>query len=74
MARFHLPLIGAAVLLLAACGPNEGDRALSGGAIGMGTGALVGGPIGAVIGGAVGATTGAVTETDDINLGKPVWR
>jgi hypothetical protein len=29
---------------------------------------------GALIGGAVGAGTGALTDEDQINLGKPVWR
>lgn len=73
MTRIEVLAAGAALLLLAACGANEGDRALSGGAIGAGTGAVVGGPVGAVVGGAAGATTGAVTEEDDINLGDPIW-
>jgi osmotically inducible lipoprotein OsmB len=29
---------------------------------------------GALIGGAVGAGAGALTDEDDINLGKPIWR
>lgn len=67
------------LLTLAACGESKSDRALSGGAIGAGAGAvggaLVGAPIaGAVIGGAVGAGTGALTDKNDVNLGKPVWR
>jgi len=73
----------AAVLLalcaLGACGNTTGDRALSGGGIGAGVGALVGllvgAPLeGALIGGAVGAGTGALTNTNQVNLGKPVWR
>ena len=61
-------------LALAACGETRGERALSGGAIGAGAGAvggaLMGGdPVtGALIGGAVGAGTGALTDKDQINL------
>jgi osmotically inducible lipoprotein OsmB len=73
-----------AVLLLSlfalgACGNTTGDRALSGGGIGAGVGALgglmVGAPLeGAVIGGAVGAGTGALTDRSEVNLGRPIWR
>ena len=67
------------LLALAACGSSTSDRALSGGGIGAGVGlvggALVGAPIeGALIGGAVGAGTGALTDEDDVDLGKPIWR
>jgi uncharacterized membrane protein len=66
-------------LSLAACGSSTTDRALSGGAIGAGGGAaaglLFGSPVtGALIGGALGAGTGALTDSDQIDLGKPVWR
>jgi len=70
----------ALMALLAACGHSQSDRALSGGGIGAGVGAagaaLTGGsPIGgAVIGGAIGAAGGALTDEDDVNLGKPAWR
>ncbi|MFY7961393.1 MAG: YMGG-like glycine zipper-containing protein, partial [Elsteraceae bacterium] len=38
-------------------------------------GALVGSPgTGALIGGAVGAGTGALTNNNQINAGRPVWR
>lgn len=63
-----------AMLALSACGQSKGERALSGGAIGAGggavAGALTGGdPVtGAIIGGAAGAATGALTDPDDINL------
>lgn len=63
-----------AVLALSACGDTRGERALSGGAIGAGAGAvggaLTGGsPVtGALIGGAVGAGAGALTDKDQINL------
>lgn len=77
-------LIFSAIILLSlstlsACGNTTGDRALSGGGIGAGVGALgglmVGAPIeGAVIGGAVGAGAGALTNKNQINLGRPIWR
>ena len=68
-----------ALLALAACGHSTGDRALSGGAIGAGVGAvggaLLGAPLGgALIGGAVGAGAGALTSSDQIDLGRPIWR
>lgn len=64
---------------LGARGDTTGDRAISGGGIGAGVGALggliVGAPIeGTLIGGAVGAGTGALTDKDQIDLGKPIWR
>lgn len=64
------------ITLLSACGNTPGERALSGGAIGAGTGAvgaavLNANPIaGALIGGGVGAVTGAVTDKRQINLGR----
>jgi osmotically inducible lipoprotein OsmB len=72
-------LCAAAILGLSACGETTTDRALSGGAIGAGAGAvggaLLGHPVaGAAIGGAAGAATGGMTDKDDVNLGKPVWR
>ena len=71
--------VSLSLLALAACGETTTDRALSGGAIGAGAGlvggALLGAPVaGAVLGGAAGAATGAVTDKDDVDLGKPVWR
>jgi hypothetical protein len=66
-------------LLLAGCGYNQGDRAVSGGLIGAGAGAVIGsvtgiGPAGgAVLGGAVGAIGGAATSPRDLNLGRPIW-
>lgn len=68
------------ILLLTACGNTKSDRALSGAGLGAGTGALVGAATGgsavtgALIGGAGGAAAGALTDKDDINLGRPVWR
>ena len=52
----------ATLLMLAACGSSTSDRAISGGAIGAG------------VGGAAGAFTGALTNENDIDLGKPVWK
>jgi len=69
---------GLALLGLAGCGYSPGSRALSGGAIGAGGGAIIGaatglGPgTGALIGGAAGALTGAVTNPNTVNLGRPL--
>ena len=68
----------ASALILAACGTNPGDRAVSGGLLGAGAGAAIGAATGnpgagAAIGGAVGAVTGAVTDPCTLNLGDPVW-
>lgn len=69
-----LSLCALMALSLSACGNTKGERALSGGAIGAGVGAvgstLVGGSLatGAVIGGVAGAATGALTDKDDIDL------
>jgi osmotically inducible lipoprotein OsmB len=66
--------------LLAACGTSTSDRAISGGAIGAGAGALGGAALGgspltgALLGGAGGAAVGGLTDSKDIDLGKPVWR
>lgn len=68
-----------ATLALAACGTSTTDRALSGGGIGAGVGAvggaLLGSPVeGALIGGAVGAGAGALTTSEQVDLGRPLWR
>jgi hypothetical protein len=77
--KFLAPLAATAALLsLAACGNTPGSRALSGGAIGAGAGAIVGaatglGPgTGALIGGGAGALTGAATNNRQIDLGRPL--
>jgi osmotically inducible lipoprotein OsmB len=72
-------LLASSVLLLSACGTSTQDRALSGGGIGAGAGAvgglLLGHPIeGALLGGAAGAAGGALTKSSDIDLGTPVWK
>ncbi|HQT67736.1 MAG TPA: YMGG-like glycine zipper-containing protein [Acetobacteraceae bacterium] len=71
-------LLAVTAISLAGCGYTPGSRALSGGAIGAGAGAIVGavtgiGPgTGALIGGGVGALGGAVTNAHTINLGAPL--
>jgi hypothetical protein len=68
-------LLSVSVLGLAACGYSPGQRALSGGAIGAGGGAIIGaatgmGPgTGALIGAGAGALTGAATTHRQLNLG-----
>ena len=66
-------LIAATVLMLAGCGTMAGDRAISGGLIGAGVGAVTGG-VGVVVGAALGAGAGYVIKPEDINLGAPIWR
>ena len=64
---------------LAGCGTTPQERAISGGAIGAGAGAvggaLTGNPLaGARIGGAGGAAAGALTSPSQVDLGRPVWK
>jgi len=60
-------VLTAVLLTVTACGDTWGQRAVTGGGIGAGTGAVIGAltPLGvlpgALIGGAVGAGTGAAT-------------
>jgi hypothetical protein len=69
-----------ALVLLAACGSQPGERAVSGGALGAAGGAAVGGLTGgsllggALLGGAAGAAAGALTSPSDVNLGRPAWK
>jgi hypothetical protein len=79
MTRWITAAALAASLGLAACGSSTQDRALSGGALGAAAGgalgAVAGEPLGgALLGGAAGAATGALTDQDDIDLGKPIWK
>ena len=73
-------VILATLMSVSACGNQPGERALSGGGIGAGVGALgtavVGGnPVaGALVGGAVGAAAGGLTSSRDVVLGKPIWK
>jgi len=75
MKLFHIVLLALMLTALSACGYTKGERALSGGAIGAGLGA-VGGAItggspttGAIVGGAAGAAVGAITDKEDLDLG-----
>lgn len=61
-----------AILLLAGCGTQMGDRLASGAALGAGAGAIAGG-VGAVPGAIIGAAVGGLTRPDQVNLGKPPW-
>lgn len=65
-------LAAAAVVALAGCGTQMGDRLASGAAIGAGTGAVFGG-VGAIPGAVVGAAVGGLTSPEQVNLGEPVW-
>lgn len=66
--------------LISACGNTAQDRAISGGLLGAGVGAVGGSVIGggagagAILGGAAGAAAGGLTKEKDINLGKPIWK
>ncbi len=68
-------LLALSLTALAGCGDSPGHRALTGGAIGAGTGAIIGSVTGmgagtgALIGGGVGAVGGAATNRNQINLG-----
>jgi len=67
-----------ASLSLAGCGSTRGDRGLSGGLLGAGTGAVIGSlagsaGTGALWGGLGGAAIGLLTSPDVINLGEPIW-
>ena len=72
--------VASLAFVLAACGGSTLDRGLSGAGIGAGlgaaTGAATGGGLtsGAILGAAAGATTGVLTNSDQINLGRPIWR
>jgi hypothetical protein len=77
--KFSIAAASLAMLALAGCGTNPGDRAVSGGLLGAGSGALIGAAAGnagegALIGGLGGAALGALTSPNQINLGTPPWR
>jgi hypothetical protein len=64
-----LILIGA--MALASCGDGFAERSVSGAGIGAAS-TLVLGP-GAVVGAVVGGAVGGLTDSDQIDLGEPVW-
>jgi hypothetical protein len=75
--------IGAAVafLGLAGCGTSPGDRFVSGAGMGAGAGAITGALVpgmsagtGALVGGLVGGGVGAMTNPNQVYMGRPVWR
>lgn len=71
-----LAVLGGAVVILAGCGTDPGERALTGGLLGAGAGAAIGAAAGnpaagAAIGGAAGAVGGAVTDPCDVDLNAP---
>ena len=73
-----VPVLMSASLILSACGTSTGDRGLSGGLIGAGTGATIGAlagsaGAGALWGGLGGAAIGMLTSPEMVNLGKPIW-
>ena len=73
-----LLLGGAAIVALAACSNDPAKRAAEGGVIGAGTGAVIGSATGstttgALLGGAAGAAAGALTDEDDIDLGRSLF-
>ena len=65
---------------LAACGSDRTDRVITGGALGAAAGgaaaAVLDGDVGAgvLLGGAAGAAAGGLTDSEDIDLGDPVYR
>jgi osmotically inducible lipoprotein OsmB len=69
--KLLVPCFALAAIGLAACGQTPGSRALSGGAIGAGTGAIIGAATGgsAATGALIG---GAVTNPNTVNLGHPL--
>lgn len=76
--RIALVAMMGASLLLAACGANPGDRAVTGAGIGAASGAVIGAffgapAIGAAAGAAAGGAVGAATTPSQVDLGKPVW-
>ncbi len=77
--KISIAALSLSALLLAGCGTDPGDRAVSGGLIGAGTGAAIGAAAGdpaagALIGGLGGAAIGGLTSPNAINLGTPPWR
>lgn len=63
-------LLAGGAALLSACGNTDLERGATGGALGGVAGYALGAPVaGALVGGA----TGVFTESDDLNLGAPIW-
>lgn len=70
----------ALIVALAGCGHTSQDRVLSGAGLGAATGAVtsvvVGGSVGTgvLLGTAAGAVIGGVTDSNQLNFGKPLWK
>lgn len=80
MKKFVSTIAVISLLSLSACGHTSQDRVLSGAGLGAATGAVtsavVGGSVGTglLIGTAAGAIVGGVTDSNQVNLGKPIWK
>jgi hypothetical protein len=79
MTRLGIAALMTLSLGLVACGDNPMDRGLSGAGMGAGAGVLggllVGAPLeGALLGAVVGGAAGALTQRNQIDLGRPMWR
>ncbi len=79
--RAFLAFAAAALLVVSAgCGTTPTERGVSGAGLGAGAGAatsaIVGANplVGALAGGALGGATGALTNPNQVDLGKPVWQ
>lgn len=64
---------------LGACGETQMDRGLSGAGLGAGAGllggALLNAPLeGALLGAVVGGAAGVMTQRNQVDLGRPMWR
>lgn len=79
MKRIGIAALMTVSLGLGACGDNPMDRGLGGAGLGAGAGALggllVGYPLeGALLGAVIGGAAGALTQPNQFDLGRPVWR
>ncbi|MBX3501842.1 MAG: hypothetical protein KF889_20560 [Alphaproteobacteria bacterium] len=79
MKRLGLAALMSLSLALGACGDNPMDRGLSGAGMGAGAGMLggllVGAPLeGALLGAVVGGAAGALTQRNQVDFGRPMWR
>ncbi len=79
MKRLGIAALMTLSLGLGACGDNPMDRGLSGAGMGAGAGAigglLVGSPLeGALLGAVIGGAAGALTQRNQVDLGRPMWR
>jgi osmotically inducible lipoprotein OsmB len=79
MKRIAVPILGIAVLALAGCGDDRGERAVTGAGMGAAAGAIIGAitpmsvATGALIGAAAGGAIGGLTDKSTLNLGDAPW-